>query len=224
MDTTKCEALLCAVERGSFTAAALQLGYTPSGVTRMVDALEAELGLVIVRRTRSGVSLTPDGQALLPSLQAYVRSGRLLEERAGGLRGIVTGHIRIGTYYSIAAHWLPQIIAGFKEAYPGVTLSLREAGNRELKQLLKEGSVDCLFTSSRLVQGDWLPLGDDRIVAWVPRQWPQSKLEAMPLDTLASLPFFWNSSKHRFNRSSLPETTAPAAASANRSDIPTMFL
>ena len=65
MDTEKCKVLLRAVDTGSFTAAAEELGYTPSGVTHMMNALEEDLGIVLLRRSRSGVTLTEAGKELI---------------------------------------------------------------------------------------------------------------------------------------------------------------
>ena len=58
MDSEKCRALVTAVELGSMSAAAQQLGYTASGITRMINALEAELGITLIARTSRGVALT----------------------------------------------------------------------------------------------------------------------------------------------------------------------
>ncbi len=59
MDTEKCAALLCAVETGSLSAAAVRLGYTVSGMSRLVLSLESELGFKLLRRSRAGVEPTP---------------------------------------------------------------------------------------------------------------------------------------------------------------------
>ncbi|MCR4805723.1 MAG: LysR family transcriptional regulator, partial [Clostridia bacterium] len=48
MDTEKCKVLLKAVDLGSFTKAAEELGYTPSGVTHMMNALEEDLGVTLL--------------------------------------------------------------------------------------------------------------------------------------------------------------------------------
>ena len=64
MDTKKVHALLLAVDRGSLTSAAAELGYTQSGLTHMMNALEDELGLNLLVRSKNGVRLSPAGQAL----------------------------------------------------------------------------------------------------------------------------------------------------------------
>lgn len=50
MDTKKLEALLTAVELGSFTRAAEVLGYTQSGLTHMMNSLEKDIGFTVLLR------------------------------------------------------------------------------------------------------------------------------------------------------------------------------
>ena len=54
MDTEKCAALLCALEEGTLARAAERLGYTPSGISRMVAALEDETGFPLLLREHGG--------------------------------------------------------------------------------------------------------------------------------------------------------------------------
>ena len=58
MESEKCRVLLCAIDKGSITAAAEAMGYTISGVSRMIAALEAEVGFPLLRRSREGVTPT----------------------------------------------------------------------------------------------------------------------------------------------------------------------
>ena len=57
MDVTKCEAFLAAIDHGSLTAAGVFLGYTQSGITRMINALEEEVGFPLFIRTKKGCLL-----------------------------------------------------------------------------------------------------------------------------------------------------------------------
>ncbi|MBO4365165.1 MAG: LysR family transcriptional regulator [Eggerthellaceae bacterium] len=189
MDTVKCEALVCSVERGSFSAAAEFLGYTPSGITRMIDALEAEIGFALVARQRNGVSLTKEGKVMLPMIRAFVASGERIREQAAQINGVIEGSVVVGTYYSIAAHWLPTIIREFQEDHPAVTVTLCEGGNSDLARMMAESRIDCCFTSRRLAKGDWIRLADDALVAWVPSNWPEAQLRTLPLSSLEGKPF-----------------------------------
>lgn len=62
MESKKLEALLMAVDLGSFTKAAEVLGYTQSGLTHMMNSLEKEVGFTLLERGRSGVRLTEEGE------------------------------------------------------------------------------------------------------------------------------------------------------------------
>lgn len=63
MESKKLEALLMAVDLGSFTKAAEVMGYTQSGLTHMMNSLEREVGFTLLERGRGGVRLTRDGRA-----------------------------------------------------------------------------------------------------------------------------------------------------------------
>ena len=70
MDVTKCEAFLAAIDHGSLTAAGVFLGYTQSGITRMINALEEEVGFPLFIRTKKGVSPTENGKAMIPAFRS----------------------------------------------------------------------------------------------------------------------------------------------------------
>lgn len=76
MDTEKCTVLLTAIDQGSLSGAAEALGYTPSGVSRLVASLEAELGLPLLVRGKGGVTPTPECEALRPRFAELASLGR----------------------------------------------------------------------------------------------------------------------------------------------------
>ena len=132
MEINQCEAVLKAVETGSLSAAAEALHYTQSGITRMIRALENELGYEVFFRSKRGVSLTENGKAMLPLFTEIVQAHNNAKEFSSHLTGLLTGTLNIGTYYSISALCLPPILKGFCALYPGITINLTEGGNRRL--------------------------------------------------------------------------------------------
>ena len=78
MDLRKLEALVVAGELGSFTKAAQQLGYSQSGLTHMMNALEQEIGFPLLLRDHRGVRLTAQGQQIYPTIQQLLAVHRLL--------------------------------------------------------------------------------------------------------------------------------------------------
>ena len=69
MELDRYRALVCAIETGSLSAAAEALQYTPSGVSRMVAALEEETGVPLLLREHSGVRPTKECEKLLPAIR-----------------------------------------------------------------------------------------------------------------------------------------------------------
>ena len=69
MDTKKYEVFEKTVEMASLTRAAEELGLTQSGVSHIIAALEEEFGLPLLRRTRVGARLTPEGERLMPCIR-----------------------------------------------------------------------------------------------------------------------------------------------------------
>ena len=171
MESKKCRALLRALEAGSLTAAAAELGYTQAGMTNMMNSLEAELGLRLLVRRKSGVSATEEGQRLLPELRAFVAAAEALESGAEVLREHSAHRLRVGAYSSVARHWLPPILEAFRRAAPEVELSVAMGGNEDLHHFVRKGELDCAFVSAHppSQQGlNWLSLRRDPLLAVLP--------------------------------------------------------
>lgn len=149
MDIAKLVLLCDIAETKNLTLSAEHMGYTQSGVSHAVSKLEEELGLSLLRRTNRGVELTRDAELLLPSIRLVVSHGMRLQEAIDSVQGLQRGSICIGTYSSVAAHWLPSIIHRFQQLYPNISIRLREGGLEEIEQWMEEGSVDFGFLSWR---------------------------------------------------------------------------
>jgi DNA-binding transcriptional LysR family regulator len=190
MDTEKCKILLTAVQTGSMSAAAAELGYTPSGVTRAINALEKELGFPVLARTAKGVALTKDGERILPALRELVHWDRHIQELGAQIRGLVAGEITIGAYFSVAANWLPPIIRAFQEAYPDIRIHIAEGGNSQLRNWLEERKIDCVILSERHpYQGDWIFLQRDELMVWLPLDHRRARDAAFPVSELPTEDF-----------------------------------
>ena len=168
MDTEKCAALLCVLERGSITAAADELGYTVSGISRMMAALEAESGFPLLVRSRNGVCPTEECRSLLPTIRELAHLGRLYDERCSEIRGLDTGVIRVGSVYSAYYDWLAQTMADFSAQHPGIEVRFLQGSSSEFYSLLAEHGIDFCIVSRREGDYDFIPLRKDPLMAWVP--------------------------------------------------------
>ncbi len=182
METSRYKAFAAAAETGSFSRAAELLCYSPSGVSQLVGALEADLGLPLLIRTRRGVSPSPAGEALLPAIRTLILQEERIFQLSSELNGLMTGEIRIASYPSVSSHWLPGIIKAFQQDYPNIRIYLMEGIRHEILRWLREARADFAFMSA--VDGcpyDWIPLKDDPMVAVLPMKHPYAKADAYPL-------------------------------------------
>ena len=189
MDTEKCAALLCALESGSITAAAEKLGYTVSGISRMMAALEAESGIPLLVRSKSGVVPTEDCKSLLPTMKELARLGRLFDERCASLRGVDTGVIRVGSVYSAYYDWLAQMMAQFSAQHPGIEVRFLQGNSSEFYAMLAEHEVDFCIVSRREGDFDFHLLRKDPLMAWVPADHPRVREGFYPLRDFETEPY-----------------------------------
>lgn len=91
MELDRYRALVCAIETGSLSAAAEALQYTPSGVSRMVAALEEETGVPLLLREHSGVRPTKECEKLLPAIRDLLHAGESCAQLSAQLRGLDVG-------------------------------------------------------------------------------------------------------------------------------------
>lgn len=96
MDTSKCRALLYAIENGTMAQAAEQLGYTPSGISRMIVSLENETGFPLLYRGKEGVIPTAECEALLPSIRELLFHEDRYRQTASAICGLNQGTITVG--------------------------------------------------------------------------------------------------------------------------------
>ena len=189
MDTEKCAALLCVLERGSITAAADELGYTVSGISRMMAALEAESGFPLLIRSRNGVCPTEECKSLLPTIKEIAHWGRLYGERCSAIRGLETGVLRVGSVYSAWYDWLAQTMARFSTQHPGVEVSFLQGSSSEFYAQLSEHKIDFCIVSRREGDHDFIPLRKDPLMAWVPADHPRVRDGVYPLRDFETEPY-----------------------------------
>ena len=182
MESARCKAFMYAADTGSFTKAAERLNYTPSGVSQLVGALENETGLTLLRRTRKGVTLTPDGEILLPAVREFLEKENRISELAAEVKGLLVGSVTIAAYSSISTHWLPEVIRDFEQDYPQIEIRLMEGIRQEVTRWLDEKKADIGFLSyQEPMPYEWTPLDYDEMLAVLPKDHLYASKESYPL-------------------------------------------
>ncbi|MFC6322298.1 LysR family transcriptional regulator [Companilactobacillus baiquanensis] len=175
MDTNlqKYIALIETIDLGSFTKAAEKLNYSQSGISRMINDLEKEWNISLLERNKSGLTLTSDGKFLYPYIKNLNDDYQKLNSVVDGLHGLQSGTIRIGTFSSVATHWLPKIMNAFKKDYPKIEFELLLGDYHEIENWIVNGRVDLGFVRNpTLNEFDTIYLEDDPLMAVLPADYP----------------------------------------------------
>ena len=189
MDIKRCAAFVAAVETKSMSGAAKQLGYTPSGIIRLINALESELGFPLLDRSSTGVSATAEGAKMLPILKEICRLDDLAQQTSARIRGLAEGTLTIGVIFSLASEWLPPVIDAYQKRFPGVNVNIVGGSDVVLREKLDQHAIDCAIFHGDHSKLDWIPLGRQELMAWEPLGSPLNRHSELLLAELDGQPF-----------------------------------
>lgn len=190
MNIQKYMAFVKTVDYGSFTKAAEKLNYSQSGISRMINDLEKEWRVTLLERGRAGVRLTSDGLKLLPFAQSVCNEYQNLQAQVNELNGLQSGLIRIGTFSSVATHWLPNIIKAFQKDYPNIDYELLLGDYTEIESWILDGRIDCGFLRlPTLTEFETTFLEQDKLLVVLPENHPMADCDYFPVKALCDYPF-----------------------------------
>lgn len=146
--------------RGSVTATARALNYTPSAVSQQVSRLEAEAGQPLLERHARGVTLTDAGRALAERGERIERELTAAENELADFAGLRAGTLRVGTFPTVGASLLPRAVIAFRDAHPDVRLTVRSARIAGLWAMLENREIEM----SLMWDYDWNRIDREDIV------------------------------------------------------------
>ncbi|MFD8095821.1 LysR family transcriptional regulator [Streptomyces malaysiensis] len=134
-------------EQGTFTAAAVSLGYTQSAVSRQIASIERAAGVKLLERRREGVRLTAVGHLVLRRATAALDQ---IDSAARELSGLPDqgGTVRVGWVPSVGVALLPRAVAALRTTHPAITVTSREGTTAALVRALRSGGIDLALLSS----------------------------------------------------------------------------
>jgi LysR family transcriptional regulator, carnitine catabolism transcriptional activator len=131
----------------NFSLAAERCFVTPSALSQMLRKLESDVGLQLVDRDRRHVTLTTEGLRFVSMARRVM--GELseveldLKEHASARRG----RVGIAALVSVAAYWLPDLIADYRTRFPGVEVNLFDVAPPRALELVRTRQADFAITS-----------------------------------------------------------------------------
>ncbi len=191
MNTEYYRILLRAIEIGNITKAAEILGYTQSGISRIIGKLEEELGTSIVTRNRTGIELRDHAKPLIDTISQIVRLEDQLCQISDNIQKNSSNTIRIATFRTAAVEIIPQLIKGYCEVDPLVHFEITERGRFSyVEEELQSGRVDLAFTADfACADQGFLPLVRDYYYAVLPEGHPLCREKVVTAPMLSSYPF-----------------------------------
>lgn len=147
------------IDLQGFSAAAREMGLSPSVVTRLINDLEAHIGARLINRTTRKLALTEAGEAYLEQVRRVLAD---LEEAETSVRSSshsLSGHLKVLTAPAFAAHQLAPLLVGFRRRYPKLTVGLSAPGPVEsldesfdVSIITSRGPIDGEFVARRLAR------------------------------------------------------------------------
>ncbi|WP_371498076.1 LysR family transcriptional regulator [Kitasatospora sp. NBC_00374] len=194
LDMRRMQVLRAVVTSGSVTAAARNLGYTPSAVSQQMAALEKEAGIGLLERTGRGVRPTEAGRLLTEYATVIGRHVAEAETALAELRAGRTGRVVIRYFATAGATMVAPAVAALRREQPGVQveLKLRDAEDSLLDVKERRADVALVVRPRNKVSVDgirFVHLADDRYVAVLPRSHRLAAKQALDLTDLADEPW-----------------------------------
>lgn len=146
LDMRSLRAFVTVVDTGSVTAAARRMWRTQPAITLQIRRLEEQVGKPLFEPAARRPQITPDGEILLGYARAILQMHDELWRRMQTQH--IEGRVVLGTPDLYAAYLLPQILTGFRAAYPSIEVDLRCALSRTLMGALDAKEIDIALVTA----------------------------------------------------------------------------
>ena len=175
MTIIQLEYLLAVANCGSFSLAAQHCFVTQPSLSMQVKALEEELGVVLLDRSKKPVIPTEAGEAVLERARETLRAYNSIRESVLELKGETAGKLRLGVIPTIAPYLLHKFIPDFVKSCPRVELEIREMVTADIVRRCAADDIDAALVAQRHRRGEGIPERDlfsDRFYAYVSQSNP----------------------------------------------------
>lgn len=180
---------LAICEHGSFSRAADACDVSQPALTAAIKKLEAEIGSPLLHREGKRLVLTELGCRVRPHLEQALGETRRVEDVARNFRLLRQAPLSVGAMPTIGPAQLSRFFASFREAHPGIELTVRQAPLAELLHNLEAGELDLAVTSSPEPYSDVFrtePLYQEKYVVVFPAGHPFERLSMVALQDTSS--------------------------------------
>lgn len=191
LDIRQLSYLLEIAKHQNITKAAETLHMTQPTLSKIVKAMEEELGVTLFDRSGKTVKLTDAGEAAVVQIQSVLQAFEGLHTALGDVVQLKKGMIRIGLPPVIGSVFFPRILAGFRAKHPHIEFDLVEEGANKVESLLLEGSLDMGVVVSPVDPDrfDALPFLSQQLTLVIHESHPLAARPSVRLEELRDEPF-----------------------------------
>ncbi len=137
-----------------FGKAADQCAVTQPALSMQIKDLEETLGLSLVVRGKSNITLTPDGEEIARRAEKILAGIQDIGDYAKTRAGLLSGTFRLGIIPTIAPYILPQLLPQMRKSFPDLELKLRETNTSHLTDEVLQGQLDAILVALPLQHND----------------------------------------------------------------------
>ena len=147
MTIIQLEYLLAVANCGSFSQAAEYCFVTQPSLSMQVKALEEELGVILLDRSKKPVVPTEAGEVVLEQARETLRAFNYIREAVSELKGETAGKVRLGVIPTIAPYLMHRFLPTFVREYPKVELEISEMKTADIVEALKKDRLDAALVA-----------------------------------------------------------------------------
>jgi DNA-binding transcriptional LysR family regulator len=185
------EAVIALVEERSFSRAAKKMLLTQPALTKNIKNVEDSLGVMVVKRSNTGISLTPEGKILYDYARRIMKLRDEAKSKITKLHENSGGEIYIGASTIPANYILPRALSAFSKTNPDIRIYVKTADSEEAMNMVLDNEVEigCIgkkpLNSKLMAETLW----KDHLILIVPRHHSWSKKKSVTLPELTKEPF-----------------------------------
>jgi DNA-binding transcriptional LysR family regulator len=185
------KAVIALVEERNFTRAARRVHLSQPAFSALIQTVEEGLGARLFDRTTRNVVLTPEGRDIEQGARRMLADFDGMVENFRDHAQKRRGRVAVAALPSLAAGWLPGVIAAFHAQYPGIELALFDSLSETCLALLRGRQVDFAFASTGTRSDDLeaVPLCQDSFHLVCRKDHPLARERSVRLKELADYPF-----------------------------------
>jgi DNA-binding transcriptional LysR family regulator len=185
------EAVIALVEERSFSRAAKKMLLTQPALTKNIKNVEDSLGVMVVKRSNAGISLTPEGKILYDYAQRIVKLRDEAKSKITKLHENTGGEIYIGASTIPANYILPRVLSAFGKTNPDIRIYVKTADSEEAMNMVLDNEVEIGCIGKKPLNSKLMSetLWKDRLVLIVPKLHPWSKKKSITFAELSKEPF-----------------------------------